>query len=518
MTETASTRSGAPHEGEHAPEARVAGQLRSLMTIAAAVSASRRFLDFVELVATETCAVLGASSVSISLFEREQRHLRTLVNVGDLAEWEQTRPDDEIYHLDDYPEVARCLEGGLSYIDVLDEPGSSAHELLVRLGKQSAVGVPIWVDGQAWGELYATTAEGTRRFNPSDLAFMERVAEQLGKGAAEAQRVSKLDTYAYTDGLTGLANRRAFEERLVAMTERDPPVALVLLDVDDLKVVNDHHGHEAGDALLARVGAVLRESAESVHGATAHRLGGDEFCLLLAGHDGVAAERVARAVAGRLAAQEEEISVSCGVAADTTGELSGDELLRRADHAQYQAKRSGRGAVVVSAGPNDEGAGGESRELARRATDVTRVLDRVLGCLDELPPVCGPLERLRVTATMLTELLGLRGWVLWRISEADEAVSERLILDHGPSALAPDLADQLAAATQAAVLPCRTAVFEARLVAGGPDRGQSFCLVAARTETSVLGLTLAPGQSGVFSGLASALRLLVLAAVKGGQG
>ena len=119
---------------------------------------------------------------------------------------------------------------------------------------------------------------------------------------------------ALTDPLTGLGNRRSFEECLERELERSDdtgkPVSLCLLDVDGLKGINDTQGHEAGDHALVTVAEVLRKDGE------AFRYGGDEFVLLLPGLSHAAAERVAEAVQGRLRTDHAEgpLSVAVGVA------------------------------------------------------------------------------------------------------------------------------------------------------------------------------------------------------------
>ena len=139
-----------------------------------------------------------------------------------------------------------------------------------------------------------------------------------------------------TDPLTGCLNRRGFSERLDAELERGP-VALIQLDLDDFKSVNDRHGHAAGDELLRWVGSTLKAL---LRGSDATgRLGGDEFALLLPGL--TAGE--ARAVADRtVAALAERIGAAVGVACHPADGLTGDDLHRHADDELYRRKASTR--------------------------------------------------------------------------------------------------------------------------------------------------------------------------------
>jgi diguanylate cyclase (GGDEF)-like protein len=157
---------------------------------------------------------------------------------------------------------------------------------------------------------------------------------------------------ALTDPLTGLGNHRHFHERLGQELSDfrvpRPPLSLCLFDVDDFKLVNDRYGHPSGDQVLAALAAALRPAGE------AFRLGGDEFGLLLPGVDSLRAQELAAACVERLDALAPArpgiaFTVSVGVATSVGASLSGDELLRRADAALYEAKAEGKDRIHVDA-------------------------------------------------------------------------------------------------------------------------------------------------------------------------
>ncbi|MFL5299078.1 MAG: GGDEF domain-containing protein, partial [Anaeromyxobacteraceae bacterium] len=188
------------------------------------------------------------------------------------------------------------------------------------------------------------------------------------------RRESQLAELARTDPLTGLANVRAFRARLDEEVKRarryHTPLACVMLDLDNLKPINDELGHAAGDVAIESVADVIRhELRETDFGA---RYGGDEFVVLLP-HTAAAEARVfAERVADRLREAAVEVDgrllrlgASIGIAAladDALEEDAGEALVRRADAALYEAKRSGRGRVVSDraqgAAPGDPGAAG----------------------------------------------------------------------------------------------------------------------------------------------------------------
>ncbi len=188
----------------------------------------------------------------------------------------------------------------------------------------------------------------------------------------ELQRLNaELGRLSETDALTGLANRRLFDQRLgeyLTRARREKlPLALAIVDIDHFKRYNDHHGHVAGDACLKPVAALLRETA-CQPGDLAARLGGEEFALLLPQHNAAAAAALAErciATLERAALPHGDspvalqVTISVGVAdlADLDAAAAPDlpraeressVLLRAADQALYAAKHAGRHRVVVA--------------------------------------------------------------------------------------------------------------------------------------------------------------------------
>lgn len=184
----------------------------------------------------------------------------------------------------------------------------------------------------------------------------DRLRREVARLEAERVRLlaeanARLAVLATTDPLTGLANRRAFDEALAresALAARGRrPLALTILDVDHFKAFNDAFGHPAGDEVLGRVAAVVRGCCRGTD--VVARLGGEEFAVLLPGTDlpgGVAlAERVRLAVAAGPWPLG-PVTVSVGVAAHDAASGGAAELVRAADREMYRAKRGGRNQVA----------------------------------------------------------------------------------------------------------------------------------------------------------------------------
>jgi len=179
----------------------------------------------------------------------------------------------------------------------------------------------------------------------------------------QRHRTSQLLNLSQTDHLTGLANRRLFDERLSAlMNESQPPVPVagILLDIDYFKGYNDFYGHPAGDHCLARLAECLQQTVRhhAIDRSLLARVGGEEFAVILPGTSPDDVEELARALCSAIAQMKLSndkahlgiITVSVGAAICTTGELSPSILLARCDAALYRAKQQGRNRVACDLG------------------------------------------------------------------------------------------------------------------------------------------------------------------------
>jgi diguanylate cyclase (GGDEF)-like protein len=204
-------------------------------------------------------------------------------------------------------------------------------------------------NGDVRGVLWAD--EPHSRLLPSEhvLQALRIFANHAMEALAVATQLEETRFLADHDPLTRLLNRRALLRELTAAVGEERPLALVFLDVDNFKDVNDGHGHAAGDRVLVQLASLLVELVRS--GDDAFRVGGDEFALLLRG----AGELEAREVVARIVAAVEAnidplvrtLSASFGIA-PSAGAQDPEELLRVADEAMYEAKRSGTRVAVAA--------------------------------------------------------------------------------------------------------------------------------------------------------------------------
>ena len=187
----------------------------------------------------------------------------------------------------------------------------------------------------------------------------ETLRRQVEEQTAELQvAVKQLEALSNEDDLTGIANRRFFERRLSDEWNRarrhEQPLALILLDLDHFKDLNDRRGHPAGDDCLRRVGAFLSDTVRR-SGEVVARYGGEEFAILLPSTDAEGAIRVAETLREGIErltipyGNGKRVTASCGVAAMTpAADATAEQLVASADRALYAAKHSGRNCVRVA--------------------------------------------------------------------------------------------------------------------------------------------------------------------------
>jgi diguanylate cyclase (GGDEF)-like protein len=233
--------------------------------------------------------------------------------------------------------------------------GIRAEELARSLTQaQDGVAV-ILVGDEAATNARRVAAIGVGAFDyfqmPADLSLLIARTEQL---ITFKQIMDRLRGEADRDHLTGLANRRRFRTALGQEVERwrryNVPCALVLVDIDHLKKINDKHGHSAGDRVIRHAADALVELSRD--NDTAARLGGEEFALLLAGANDekavAAAERLRYVFCATPVEEVGTVTISLGVAACPSHATSERALYSASDAALYRAKREGRNRTALA--------------------------------------------------------------------------------------------------------------------------------------------------------------------------
>lgn len=295
----------------------------------------------------------------------------TLIGVGNSAIAHLEHPTDPYLTMDaasgalgmrqDIPSGDGSLVG---FVLTLSEPVvcSDSHaekrfrtDTMISLGLRSGVGVPILTAaGRAWGVLSIHSVEA-RLYRDEEVSFLSSVAGIVSAAIRRIDLELQLRRRSTHDALTGLPNRtlayEVIESALDRARQQSGTVALLLLDIDDFKIINDSLGHDAGDRALVKF---VERLASAIRDAdTIARLGGDEFLIVCEGVDSVAhAEELARHISSSIAvpfsAEDVPIplSASIGIAVSEPNSTR-HELIHRADLAMYRAKDSGSGGHAV---------------------------------------------------------------------------------------------------------------------------------------------------------------------------
>jgi len=217
---------------------------------------------------------------------------------------------------------------------------------------RAALAVPLTCEGERLGYLSVYSRRGAAAFGDTSAEDLEELAFRAGPAIDNARRFREARQMADLDALTGLHNRRYFHETLareVARAHRySRSLALVVLDLDDFKAINDRIGHLAGDAVLAEASDRVRDVVRSAD--VACRVGGDEFAVILPESSITDADqlykRLEHAVSARPVGQAGRLHLSAG-ATDLRPEDDAISFFERADEALYRAKAAGKGTVVA---------------------------------------------------------------------------------------------------------------------------------------------------------------------------
>lgn len=236
----------------------------------------------------------------------------------------------------------------------LDTQCKYDKEFLRKFGIRSGLIVPLVLRDNVLGVLFLQDCVHPREWTIDDVSMIGSLADNLSVAIENADLHQERERQAVTDGLTGVANRRSFNETFTREFERarryGESLSLVLIDLDYLKKINDTYGHQAGDEAIKTIGRLLRESCRSIDSAA--RYGGEEFCLLLPNTEVEMAEQLADRLRRLINDEPIEgpghISASLGVACYPMHADNEETLFQRADEALYAAKQGGRNQVKIS--------------------------------------------------------------------------------------------------------------------------------------------------------------------------
>ncbi|MFO7773093.1 MAG: diguanylate cyclase [Dehalococcoidia bacterium] len=315
-----------------------------------------------------------------------------------------------------------CREGKSMYeADLSQYQRFWTGEQHLEQGIRSIVYLPLTVKDQSIGSLIVASRH-LGAFTARQIKLLEQVARQIATPVENSQLYARAEQRSRIDELTGLFNRRHFEERLKEETGRHARYgdvfSIFLLDLDNFKTYNDIYGHPSGDALLHQIGRIIKGSVRNAD--QAFRYGGDEFIVILP-HTStddarVVAERVREEIAEEMERKGSAVTCSIGLAGYPSDGVISGELVTVADTALYFAKRTGGNRVYLSSKILAEPL--ENAGVYARRNGLSAVYALVSTVEARDPYTYGHSRKVNTYAVALAEAIGLSPDQVSRVSTA----------------------------------------------------------------------------------------------------
>lgn len=273
----------------------------------------------------------------------------------------------------------------ISSVENMSETKKTEQEFFKQLNLKSVVNVPIFIENNFFGFFGFDSVKKERVFNEEELEFLKIFADVITSAFSKYVYNEKILKLTFKDSLTGLYNRRFFENELLRLdTKRQLPLSIIMADINGLKIINDSMGHEKGDQFLVMTANVLNNVTRDED--ILARQGGDEFALLLPNTNKIEAESIISRI-NQISEETEfnQLNISMALGTATKTEITEDiyEVFREADNNMYQNKlsqsRSAKNKIVKSLLNALEVKSYETKEHAVRMTELSKKFGKRLG-------------------------------------------------------------------------------------------------------------------------------------------
>ena len=334
------------------------------------IAASLDWNKVLELVSRRVCETLDCAECSIYEYDpATKEEVFLTIYEKSPREGQQEGLTGVRFKLDEFPAEMEALLAGRILEERLSDPDldPASRQALLEWGDKTLLHIPLVFEGRLIGMMEIAEYEQERHFTSGEMDIARAIGDQAAVAIGNSRLHQAIAEQAVTDGLTQLYNHRHFYERLkqeIARARRhDEALSLLMIDIDDFKVVNDTWGHVVGDEVLRCITKILKSQTRDED--ICARYGGEEFAVVLpktppamdetgaaADPARVVAERIRTVIAAArwsIEGADEPVGaqVSIGIATFPTAATTMDKLVARADEALYEAKRRGKNRVAV---------------------------------------------------------------------------------------------------------------------------------------------------------------------------